>query len=390
VNVLERAIGLLIFVGALACGLHAQTPPSAVSSAVGESGGWPPSVDARMVAWMAHDAAASKDGSKIRDLLELASEWKASSEWTEDGADLAETSASTPQIDETTRAVQAAAHRDQLDAMAEVLDALVQMKVAVPAETLRELAPEFGNDVAVLLSKMPEEQRETLSFEFYRKEGPNYGGLQYVSAAILALHPLPGFAADLLSHVEVIATADIVLPGEAGGGSSGGCRFRSSVFLGRGAWPRIGQYQLVTEHAEGDVELVDGSHPVFARRFEQPYYVRPSSPLLGSQERLEFIAEMLGISAEEIPWKTAMTTTIEFESNAQTERALRDFVEQQREMQRQTVVALAAVNLLTPGEVQTALPRLMLKVNDFRGDGAEPLDDGWELAAGVKFPSGEF
>jgi hypothetical protein len=255
---------------------------------------------------------------------------------------------------------------------------------------LRELASEFGNDVSVLLSKMPEGQRETLSFEFYRKEGLNHGGLQYVSAAILALHPLPGFAADLLSHVEVIATANIVLPGEVYGGGSSSCRSGSFAFLGHDAWPRIGQYQLVTEPAEGDAELVDGSRPVFARRFEEPHYIRSWSPFLGSGERLEFIAEMLGISSQEIPWKTSMTTTIEFESNAQAEQALRDFVEQQREMQRQTVVALAAVNLLTPSEVQTALPRLTLKVNDLRGDGAEPLDDGWELAAGVKSPSGEF
>jgi hypothetical protein len=54
--------------------------------------------------------------------------------------------------------------------MAAVVDTLIQMRVLVPAETLRSLAPDFGNVVAVLLSRMPISEAVPVAFDFYRAE----------------------------------------------------------------------------------------------------------------------------------------------------------------------------------------------------------------------------
>jgi hypothetical protein len=106
-------------------------------------------------------------------------------------------------------------------------------------------------------------------------------------------------------------------------------------------------------------------------------------PAIALHERVLFIAEMLEISPEEIPWKAEVTTTIEFHSSGQVERALRDFVDQQQQMQRQTLVELETRKLLTATEAETSLPQLELRVNDVRGEGAEPIDSGWKLPSEV-------
>jgi hypothetical protein len=57
--------------------------------------------------------------------------------------------------------------------------------------------------------------RVPLAFGFYRAEENHAYGLQYVSAALLAQHPPPGFAADLLGKTNVHATVFAILPGPA-------------------------------------------------------------------------------------------------------------------------------------------------------------------------------
>jgi hypothetical protein len=388
-RVLRRLASLLVLAGATSGGLLAQTSWVAGGGLRDETGAWPSSVDARMVAWEAHDAVAQGDGSKIPEFLNLAKQWAAPAQPQTGRAQIDPVSES----DGTRRTAQVAERRDREDAMAAVLDALIEMQVAVPAQTLRGLAPEFGNYVAVLLTRMPEGEREALGFEFYLGQAENGSGLQYVSAALLAQRPVQGFVADLISNVEVRATVDVVLPGGLTGGSGrSGC---GSGFGGsdKSSWPMIGQYQLSDKREDGDILLVDGNVPVYASRFEAPQYIgAPSTVYLGPEERMGFVAEMLGISAAEIPWKTWVTTTIEFESNQQVERALRDFVEQQREMQRDTVAALETHGLLTAAEAKTALPQLELTVNDMRGEEAEGAAeaDQWESPPGVKLTSQKF
>jgi hypothetical protein len=136
------------------------------------------------------------------------------------------------------------AQEEERDTMMAVLDALIQMHVPLPAETLRNLAPDFANAVGIFLSHMPLQKSIPLSFEFYRSLPEEAYALRYVSAALLALHPPNGFAADLLANTKVHATISVILPGGDGFGFGGGGSYGTGMEPPRDGWPMIGVYRL--------------------------------------------------------------------------------------------------------------------------------------------------
>jgi hypothetical protein len=371
----------LLGIGCLAVTLAAHSPAQVPSTPAGVPSenaldSWLLSGDPRLVAWGAHDALMARDPNLIPDLLSLASHWQPLSRQTPDPS--------------TSPAGLSPEQTDERDAMAAVLDALIQMNVSVPADTLRTLAPDFGNDVAVLLSRMPAEQAGPLSYDLYRSPAEHGHGLQYVSAALLALHPVPGFAADLLANIKVRATIFAILPGseQFGGGESGSCAGSSE--LPREDWPVTGQYALSKENGDAAVLLVAGTDPIYATREESTHYLDDrcgSGVYLSPGERLRLIAEMLGISPEAIPWQTELMTNIEFQSLGQFDNALLAFVEEQQEKYRATLAALTARNLVTPSESQESLPQLELKLNDMRGEGATPIPNPPNLPSHVQWSS---
>jgi hypothetical protein len=210
----------VLCIGGLAGTIAAATPAQTVSTTDGSPSektmqSWLISKDPRLVAWGAHDALLANDQALVPHLLSLASQWQPLSQQTSDTPDSIGFSAE--QIDER-------------DAMGAVLDGLIQMNVRVPAETLRVLAGDFGNEVAVFLSRMPPEEAVPLGLDFYRSLAKHSYGLQYVSASLLAVHPVPGFAGDLLSKISVRATVNVVFPGA---GQMGGRRGRQLFLFSR-------------------------------------------------------------------------------------------------------------------------------------------------------------
>jgi hypothetical protein len=337
---------------------------------------WLLSGNPRLVAWGAHDTRMAHDRYLAPDLLSLASRWQPLA----------------PQaIDDSNHTELSQQQMDERDAMAAVLDALIQMKVPVPADTLRNLAPDFGNDVAVLLSRMPPEEAESVSFDFYRSPPEHGRGIQYVSAALLALHPVPGFAADLLANLSVHATIFVVAPdtGAIGSGHCDGACGPSSD-LSREGWPLIGQYALSKQKTDGAFLLVAGVDPIYATRRESAHYLGEGCGMgvyLGSGERLRLIAEMLGLTPEEIPWQTEVSKSVEFQSVEQFNHAVLDFVEEQQQKYRATVTAMAAHGLLTSSEAEQSLPKLELELTDMRGEVATPMPDPPDLPSRVELSS---
>jgi len=342
---------------------------------------WLVSGDPLREAWGAHDAMVAHDERLIPELLSLASQWQPLSRQV---------------VDESHPEELSPRQKDQRDATAAVLDALIQMKGSVPADTLRNLAPDFGNDVAVLLSRMPSGEVEPLAFDLYHLPTPHTGGLQYVSAAILALHPVPGFAADMLANIDVKARVYAVLPGSGpfGGGTSGSCGLAPDG--SRKGWPMTGQYALSRQESNGAILLVAGIDPVYATRQESMRYRGDDCGFswgvgLGSGERLRLIAEMLGIAPETIPWKTDIQTSIEFQSIDQFDRDLLAFAAGEQHMYRSTVSALASRGLLTSAEAQAEiLPKLMLRLEDMRGQGAAPIPEPENLPSRVEWTPSPF
>lgn len=107
-------------------------------------GGWVGKEDAKAVAWRAHDAMATHDRSAIPELVSLAARWQPLSPQP--------VSADCGARDFTMM------QKEERDAITVVLDALIQLNAAVPASTLRNLAPDFENAVAGILARMPAEQ----------------------------------------------------------------------------------------------------------------------------------------------------------------------------------------------------------------------------------------
>lgn len=324
----------------------------------------------RLVAWGAHNALLAKRRDLIPELLSLAAQWQSlpppdPNVWNSED--------DRPQEE-----------LDRRDAMAAVLDALIQMRVAVPADTLRILAPDFNNPVAVLLSRMPREQAVPLALEFYQSSASSQPSLKSVSAAILALHPPPGFAADLLSDITIPAFVMVVRAGgERFGAGIGGpdCFFPGWGGL-RKDWPSTGQYVLnpgasLLDKMKSDAELlVAGIDPIYATRQETTHYVAincGTGVSLGRDEQRRLVAEMLEVAPEAIPWQTLPEVNIEFDSPQQFNKELMAFVAGEQTKYRTTIAALLARGLLTPSEAQQCLPVLRLYIRDMRQQENAPL-----------------
>ena len=378
-NLLHR----LLYLGCLAAVLspfgQAQAPSESNGSTANSSpGGWLGREEPKVVAWRVHDAMVAHDGGAIPELLSLASQWQPLSPQTySDGSQWPRLSAQ---------------QEDERDAMTAVLDALIQLNAAVPAATLRNLAPDFQNAVAVMLAGMPIEESGPLSLEFYRTPTKANSTLQYVSAALLALHPRSGFAGKLLGDIKVRAAVVVILPGgpSEGFGSAGDC-FGSSKPQHDG-WPESGQYRLSGEMSDGASLLVAGAQPIYVSRVESSRYLgdtcdRLGGLYLGAEQRRHFIAEMLCVASEAIPWKTDPRRDIEFESFQQFHGELLAFIDEQEQMYRATAKALVARGLLDPSEVSQSLPQMEVDLSDARWDGERPKDAEPISKDAIKLPA---
>jgi hypothetical protein len=352
---------------------RAQTrAASGTSTSNSSPGGWLGREEPRAVAWQAYDAMVTHDGISIPKLLSLASQWQPLSPQTF--------------LDDSRWPRLSAGQEEERDAMAEVLDTLIQLNASVPADTLRNLAPDFENAVAVLLARMPIEESGSLSLDFFRSPPKPDHSLQYVSAALLALHPSPDFAGKLLADIKVRATIFVILPGERFGfGSSGSCGDSSEP--ARDDWPLIGQYKLSLEASEGASVVVAGIDPIYVTRVESSRYLGDCGMGvgLGPEQRRRLIAEMLGVSPEGIPWETSPQIDIEFYSPGQFSAALLAFVEEQQEMYRETAEALVDRDLLTPAELLRSLPELKLTLIDMRREGDAPISNLPDLPTRVEW-----
>jgi hypothetical protein len=322
--------------------------------------------DLRLLAWGAHDALVSGDMSLVPDLLRVASAWEKVSPEPGQGY--------TPE------------ERDRLDAMAAVLDALIQMNVKVPPETLRALGPQFPSGVSVLLARMPQEEAIPLSLEFYRTLGYDAPALRYVSAALLALHPPEEFAGELLSQIWVHVGVDVVSPGKpAGGGASVGDCFGEER-KEREGWPLTGQYSLsagqyAAQPESGRVEIIGGIDPIYATRQLSSRFVphdcaANAGVYLSPEASRRLVAEMLGTKPEAIGWETEGTTKITYESEAQFKRDLLAYIDDKQKKFQETAEALEAKDLLRASQLMQSFPRLAVVLRDWREprEGRLPTD----------------
>jgi hypothetical protein len=334
--------------------------------------------DPRLVAWGAHYALVEKAQGVASQLLDLADRWQATT---------ADSNAEEPNAvprDQT----------DEHDALAAVLDAIIQLHLNVSSAMLRNLSGDFPNQVAILLTGLPLEQAQSLSQEFYHLDPKTLGAhnLQYVSAVLLAKDPPAGFAADLFSSIHNRATIKITTPGRPegdgyGGGSGVGCAMGES----HSDWPEFGIYQLSAGKIGDSFVLMDGPDPIYALRSKTRFDTGDKCEnftflVLGPEERRRFVARWLGADPDDLEWETEAADTIVYQSDEQFYRELRAFIAGEQEKYRATAAALVEKNLIAVSEQDDALPYLELKFNDQRGPDASPIAEPASLPPHVSWP----
>jgi len=105
------------------------------------------------------------------------------------------------------------------------------------------------------------------------------------------------------------------------------------------------------------------------------------------EERRRFVAEILGVAPDAIPWKTEPSTTIEFRSLEQFDNARLAFVNGQQQEYRATADALVAKDVMTAAESEESLPKLELRLNDLRGENGDPIPEPAYLPPNVEWKS---
>ena len=120
--------------------------------------------------------------------------------------------------------------------------------------------------------------------------------------------------------------------------------------------------------------LVSGIDLIFATRQESDTYRDPcGGPSLEANERQRLIAEMLGVSADVIPWAIHPIPTIVFYSDEQIRHDLLQFIGEQEQKYRETAIALGDRGLMTSAEVERSAPKLEIYTSDMRGEDASPM-----------------
>lgn len=336
---------------------------------------WLRSGDPRLEAWGAHDVLRTRDQQLIPDLVDLTEKWEPLAKQECDGYPCS------------------ALSKDQLDkrnGMQVVLNTLIQLNVAVSTDTLRDLAQDFPVEVAMLLPRLSSDESSALNFELYKSPPPEGNALQYVSAALLAMKPPPGFAADLLGSIKVTAIFEIVSPGAlmyGSGGDSGSCG--AVLPESHNGWPPIPQHFLFRQTEAESSLVVGGVNPVYAgqemRSLADERCQSSGSLFFGADKRLRLIAEMLGTPPEEMPWSVGNFRTIEFQSVEQCRQEILAFVTNQLEKYRSTANALSDKGLIEPSDIETAMPELDLELRDRRDIPGEQIPPTIDLPAHVKW-----
>jgi hypothetical protein len=111
---------------------------------------------------------------------------------------------------------------------------------------------------------------------------------------------------------------------------------------------------------------------------------------LGAEQRRHFIAEMLCVASEAIPWETDPRRDIEFESFQQFHGELLACIDEQQQMYRVTAEELEARGLLNPFEVSQSLPQMEVDLTDARcvdSDGERPKDAESISRDAIKLPA---
>jgi hypothetical protein len=270
---------------------------------------------------------------------------------------------------------------DRHDSLLAVLDALIALHAAVPAEQAQKLYPEFPAQSLILLVRSPQPDDAAL-LDITRIAKANWNWL--AAGNVLVKDRPPGFAALLLSKFTQHLTISVVDAGMGGFSGGGGSECGFSMRAPKASWPAVGLYILsqVPERLPGvnATYLVGGDTPVYYLRVEPGNYDNPGDDPgycddgNRDQYRAQYLAKLMANASPQIKLDPYPYATIVWKEETDFRQQLLTTVEQQRNLFRRALAALQdSARVLTPAETETLKPRIEIIIHDERANKSIPL-----------------
>lgn len=318
---------------------------------------WLDSGDPRLIAWGAYFARENHDADGIVPMLHLVESWTPPNE------------------------PQDAIGHSQIDAMGEVLDTMIQLDEHVSPAGLNAIASSFPRQVMILASRLPLAEAKPFLLTWYEKRNNNdLAAFSRIAAMLLAKSPPPGFAASVLAESEeelnVMVENDWLTGHGYAYGISGGCGDGWGLPSPKG-WPPFFDYEIEENNRSDDDPVIveAGGDRITYHRFAMNRnrgsgaFVHP----LNAETRHRLIAEMLGITEEEIGWRISESGSIVWENGIQFTLELQNQVVLEEVKLYTTAKALYEKGLLSKAESESVRPKLSITVLDYRKPIDKPL-----------------
>lgn len=254
------------------------------------------------------------------------------------------------------------------------VDALVVLRVKVPAELAEALYDDYEDASIVLLSRAENADARVLALA-----GRETGGLRWLALNnLLAERKTPGFAAATLRDLRLLVTLSVSEDGNRGYGFGGG---GGSVGCPGGGYddgfPPMFFYRLVAGDRVGGELFAPGPRPIaFARLL---YGGSADEQFDRDEARLEYLALLAEGWARDVRAATGLSAVEDVSVKWEGGDALRVEARAARASVGRRFAALVAKlrerGLLTDDEAAGLVPNVTVGVYDFRADRTTPLPE---------------
>ncbi len=360
---MSKSLAVLVLSVLLSSIVNAQSatdtaPPSSHESIAA----WVQSGDARQLSWAAVEALRLDDKEFLPAFQSLAERWEALPHHgvRENGVML---------TDE---------QRGRRDAMAAILDVIIQWHGSLSTEALRNLSDDFPAAAIALLARLPAAETDAVWMDLYSKTVPSSWYTERAAASMLAQHPNSGFVASLLTHTTVQAYVFVTLKDDPdlGIGIGEGSCGASSLYPVKKGWPDIGRYSLRNSRPESPLPAymtIQGIRPidvirrVLPTRMDESAVCEDFTPM-DSTIRIALLAQMLGEATGQMPFKPHDQVNIKVATTDDYAMGLDKYVTNEEQAFHQIKQTLAEKSLLsnTDQEDTAVMPTLSLIVSDSR------------------------
>lgn len=280
-------------------------------------------------------------------------------------------------------------NEDAYDAMAVILDVLIQRNQAVSPAGVTAIADAFPDQALILAARLPMEDAEPILFSWYqagerpRNTGsPQDFGIRQMKARVAAMILVANRPADIAAGL-VADSEERLAVSVPNSGAQGVDRclmqcdpkpacVAETADEPRMGWPPIHRYVIEedapwAEDAAPLLVAAGGNRITYRRvpaevRLDACYFPDPLGPLT----RHRLLAEMLQVNDESMPWSAQMNLTVPWMDDREFLNRLTDQIHLGETRLRATVSALFQKGLLTKSQMAMTRPRFTVLLFDDR------------------------